>query len=773
VSLPAVTITPATVALGAGQTQQFQAATQSPADQPVVWSIAGAGSISTTGLYTAPPSISSNQTVTITAASPVSSAKTATATVTLTPAATALFIAADNTTRGSWKSVYGGDGFLIAGDSSSTPAYAQVSLTGQLSYTWSASTQDTRAVQKGAAQATDRVAAAWYNFAPFVVDVNVTGGPHSVALYALDWDLGQRAQRIDVLDASSGTLLDSRSLTGFSNGAYLVWNISGHVQFKVTRTSGPNAVVSGIFFGPGTTVISPPSITSSPSNVSVAAGQTATFTVAASGSNLTYAWQSQPPGGSSFSNIAGASSPSYTTPALTTADNGTQFRCVVQNAGGLVNSSAATLTVTSATVSSATFVSADSTTAGSWKGTYGADGWLLAGDTSSVPGYAQVSFGNQLSYVWSASTQDLRGLQKSSASDRTAAAWYGGSFTIDVNLSAGSHPVALYVVDWDLGKRTQRIDVLDAVSGQQLDTRTVSSFTGGTYLVWNVSGHVKFAVTRTAGPNAVVSGIFFGGVPSVTAPSITQNPANASVASGQSASFTVVASGSNLSYQWQSAPAGGSVFTNIVGAISSSYSTPTATASDNGTQFRCVVSNSAGSATTTAATLTVAAAGNAATFLSTDTSTKGSWKGVYGQDGFLLAGDATNPPSYAQVSLSGQWLYTWSTATQDVRALQKGAVSATDRVAAVWYNYSPFVIDVSVAAGSHRVALYLVDWDSGQRAERIDVLDASNGTVLDSRTASSFTGGAYFVWSVSGHVQFRVTWTGGSNAVVSGVFFGG
>src|SRR5262249_18304162 len=65
-------------------------------------------------------------------------------------------------------------------------------------------------------------------------------------------------------------------------------------------------------------------------------------------------------------------------------------------------------------------------------------------------------------------------------------------------------------------------------------------------------------------------------------------------------------------------------------------------------------------------------------------------------------------------------------------------------------------------------------WDSyGPRSERIDVLDAGTGTVLNSQTVSSFTGGQYLVWNVSGHVQFCITnLVGGSNAVVSGLFFG-
>jgi len=55
---------------------------------------------------------------------------------------------------------------------------------------------------------------------------------------------------------------------------------------------------------------------------------------------LSYQWQK------GTTNIQNAISSSYTTPATTSADNGSQFRVVVTNAGGSVTSSSATLTVT-------------------------------------------------------------------------------------------------------------------------------------------------------------------------------------------------------------------------------------------------------------------------------------------------------------------------------------------------------------------------------------------------------------------------------------------
>src|SRR2546430_15964424 len=94
------------------------------------------------------------------------------------------------------------------------------------------------------------------------------------------------------------------------------------------------------------------------------------------------------------------------------------------------------------------------------------------------------------------------------------------------------------------------------------------------------------------------------------APSITTQPANQTVTAGQMATFTVVAAGTApLTYQWKKNG------TAISGATSSSYTTPATTSADNSSQFTVVVSNTAGSGTSKAGTLTGrgAAGGAAAT----------------------------------------------------------------------------------------------------------------------------------------------------------------
>lgn len=98
-------------------------------------------------------------------------------------------------------------------------------------------------------------------------------------------------------------------------------------------------------------------------------------------------------------------------------------------------------------------------------------------------------------------------------------------------------------------------------------------------------------------------------VPGVTAPSITTQPGNATVKAGETATFTIAASGDNLTYQWKINRNDGNGWVNIAGANAVSYTTSTVDKSCNGFQYKCVVSNSAGNEESNSAILTVQDAG--------------------------------------------------------------------------------------------------------------------------------------------------------------------
>ena len=162
-----------------------------------------------------------------------------------------------------------------------------------------------------------------------------------------------------------------------------------------------------------------------------------------------------------------------------------------------------------------------------------------------------------------------------------------------------------------------------------------------------------------------------------------------------------------------------------------------------------------------------------ATFNGKDTTTEGSWIGVYGSQGYnvINATNGVNYPSYATVTPAGNKSYTWAASTNVPQALQNPP-SGTSRIAAGWYSSTSFTVDVDLTDGqSHNIELYLLDYDTTSRSEQIVLTDANTHAVLSTQTVSSFHDGVYMSWTISGNVLITITKTGGTNAVLSGLFF--
>ncbi|HEX7175225.1 MAG TPA: PQQ-dependent sugar dehydrogenase [Pyrinomonadaceae bacterium] len=131
-----------------------------------------------------------------------------------------------------------------------------------------------------------------------------------------------------------------------------VANFASGISFPVDLQVGPEGALyylargasagAGVVFRVEYTANQAPAITQHPSNQTASAGQTATFSVAASGTGpLSYQWQRD------GVDINGANSSAYTTPPVSAADNGARFRCLVSNAFGSATSNEAVLTVVS------------------------------------------------------------------------------------------------------------------------------------------------------------------------------------------------------------------------------------------------------------------------------------------------------------------------------------------------------------------------------------------------------------------------------------------
>jgi len=153
-------------------------------------------------------------------------------------------------------------------------------------------------------------------------------------------------------------------------------------------------------------------------------------------------------------------------------------------------------------------------------------------------------------------------------------------------LASGTAPIS-----YQWRKNTANISGATAASYTTPATTTADSGSKFDVVVMNNSGSItssQATLTVNAAP---------------AAPAITTQPANQTVIAGQTATFSVVASGTApLSYQWRKNTA------NIGGATASSYTTPATTSADNGAKFDVVVSNTAGNITSAQATLTVNAA---------------------------------------------------------------------------------------------------------------------------------------------------------------------
>ena len=188
-----------------------------------------------------------------------------------------------------------------------------------------------------------------------------------------------------------------------------------------------------------------------------------------------------------------------------------------------------------------------------------------------------------------------------------------GPFTYTFTVPAGSYLVTL--------KFAETAFTSGAASGQRVFNVAINGTTVLTnFDIKATAGGANIAVDRTFAVNAgagsnnlVIQFIHVAGQPDdpkvdaieivsggVSGPGITTQPANQTVTAGQTATFTVVASGTApLSYQWRKDGV------NISGATSASYTTPATVIGDNGSTFDVLVSNSVGGVISNTATLTV------------------------------------------------------------------------------------------------------------------------------------------------------------------------
>jgi hypothetical protein len=352
--------------------------------------------------------------------------------------------------------------------------------------------------------------------------------------------------------------------------------------------------------GSGTSPTPPsaPTIGTQPSNASAVVGSPATFSVVATGYPApTYQWSKN------GATISGATSSSYTTPAVVAGDSGSTFSVIVSNAGGSVTSSVVTLTVLSPPTISTQPASAS----------------VLAGATAT---FTVVASGTPtLTYQWSKGGVAISGATAASYTTPVLATTdNGNAYTVTVTNTAGSvtssaatltvsakpaitsQPVAATAFIGDTASFSVVATGLPTPTYQWLLNGTaISAATTTTYVTpilasTDNGNSYTVAVTNSAGSVTSAPAVLTVNVKPV---SITTQPSSTTVNDGSTASFSVVADGTApISYQWYKNG------TAIGGATTASYSYA-APYSDTGALFTVKVTNSAATVTSNAAVLTV------------------------------------------------------------------------------------------------------------------------------------------------------------------------
>lgn len=416
------------------------------------------------------------------------------------------------------------------------------------------------------------------------------------------------------------------------NGVTLVNNgvLSGGIT--VTSRWFNLNLTNGTYAGTLTLSVLPPTILTQPSGGVAFPGNTFSFSVDASPEPLTYQWQKN------LANILNATNATLTLTNLTLASSG-DYRVLVSNGGGTTNSTSTTLQVVTALTNT---IYRDNFTGSSGNlnnrlpdtATIASNRWVAASAWRTDGTRATITNATVCAFLpFTPSAGRIYRLSANIECLGTGTAdWLAMGYANGTTTGSGWH-VANNAVGWQLARDS-------GITTQDGQTFTGPGTTGGQNTGIYPTTMMNYAVeldtrnndaslwtfTFLVNSNIVRGPIAFGGTgPTISsiglgmlgqggwgyvrnftltsigsgAPSITQQPTGGTFVAGSSAALTVAASGTApLSYQWQKNQ------TNIVGATNATLSLPALALTDAG-DYRAVVTNVAGNATSDTATITV------------------------------------------------------------------------------------------------------------------------------------------------------------------------
>src|SRR5271169_3121949 len=329
-----------------------------------------------------------------------------------------------------------------------------------------------------------------------------------------------------------------------------------------------------------------PLMITQPGNQTVTVGQTATFSVTATGSGpLTYQW---------YVNgvpITGATSSSYTTPPTTAGQSGSVYTVTVSNSVGSVTSNGATLTVQVIPPVAGSLVPSNATPP----------------YNSPVKLIPTFSGGTAMIGSMGVGSSDITASATSGGSYPTPALTSAKTYTLTVTSPQGTVVSATCVVTptpvtitpitpanqtTAPGPLTFNATASGGLTNNLTWTASAGTFNGNVWTSPTTPGTYTITATSVDEPSVSVTT-----TSTISGPSITTQPVSQHVCTGSNLVLSVTASYAS-SYQWNFNG------TPIPGATSSTYTVPAAATSNAG-NYTVTVTNGAASVTSAVATIAV------------------------------------------------------------------------------------------------------------------------------------------------------------------------